>query len=169
MAPGAWAAPAIWGRMAGLPDGQQDDARALPRSQPALYLSGQRRPAWSFASLPSSQGIYKSGKIRYIAVAAPKRIAQMPDVPTVAEAGGPTELDVNSFVSLLSPKGVDLNVRNKIRSDVVAVLQDPQVKEKFSTFAFQPMIFTVPEMQQFARKKSEQYKLLIDKAQISLD
>ena len=126
-------------------------------------------PSWSFASLPSSQGIYKSGKIRYLAVAAPKRIAQMPDVPTVAEAGGPAELDVNSFVSLLSPKGVDAALRDKIRSDVVAVLQDPQVKEKFSTFAFQPMSFTVPEMQQFAKKKSEQYKLLIEKAQISLD
>ncbi len=126
-------------------------------------------PAWSFASLPSSQGIYKSGKIRYLAVAAPKRIAQMPEVPTVAEAGGPAELDVNSFVSLLSPKGVDAGVREKIRSDVVAVLQDPQVKEKFATFAFQPMGFTVVEMQQFAKKKSEQYKLLIEKAHISLD
>lgn len=126
-------------------------------------------PAWSFASLPSSQGIYKSGKIRYIAVAAPKRIAQMPDVPTVAEAGGPAELDVNSFVSLLSPKGLDPALRDKIRTDVVAVLQDPQVKEKFSTFAFQPITWTVPEMQQFAKKKSEQYKLLIEKAQISLD
>lgn len=126
-------------------------------------------PAWSFASLPSSQGIYKSGKIRYIAVAAPKRIAQMPDVPTVAEAGGPAELDVNSFVSLLSPKGLDPALRDRIRADVVAVLQDPQVKEKFSTFAFQPITWTVPEMQQFAKKKSEQYKLLIEKAQISLD
>ena len=126
-------------------------------------------PAWSFASLPSSQGIYKAGKIRYIAVAAPKRIPQMPDVPTVAEAGGPAELDVNSFVSLLAPKGVDPALREKIRNDVVAVLQDPQVKEKFATFAFQPITWTVPEMQQFAKKKSEQYKLLIQKANISLD
>ena len=126
-------------------------------------------PAWSFASLPSSQGIYKAGKIRYIAVAAPKRIPQMPDVPTVTEAGGPAELDVNSFVSLLAPKGVDPALREKIRNDVVAVLQDPQVKEKFATFAFQPITWTVPEMQQFAKKKSEQYKLLIQKANISLD
>lgn len=61
-------------------------------------------PTCSFTSQPSSQGIYKSGKTRYLAVAAPKRIEQMPDVPTVAEAGDPAELDVNSFVSLLSPR-----------------------------------------------------------------
>ena len=126
-------------------------------------------PTWSFASLPSSQGIYKSGKIRYLAVAAPQRIPQMPDVPTVAEAGGPAELNVNSFVSLLSPKGLDPAVREKIHSDVVAVLQDPPVQEKFSTFAFQPITWSVPEMQQFQKKKSEQYKLLIETANISLD
>jgi tripartite-type tricarboxylate transporter receptor subunit TctC len=126
-------------------------------------------PAWSFASLPSSQGIYKSGKLRYIAVAAPKRIAQMPDVPTVAEAGGPAELDVNSFVSLLAPKGVNPALRDKIRADVIGALQDPQVREKFATFAFQPMGWSVAEMQQFARTKSGQYKLLIEKAHTSLD
>ncbi|MGN1056849.1 MAG: Bug family tripartite tricarboxylate transporter substrate binding protein [Comamonas sp.] len=126
-------------------------------------------PAWSFASIPSSQGIYKSGKIRYIAVAAPQRFPQMPDVPTVAEAGGPAELIVNSFVSLNAPKGIDPAIRDKIHKDVVAVLQDPEVKAKFSTFAFQPMTSSLAEMRDIAQKKSDQYKLLIEKANISLD
>ena len=135
-----------------------------------LYTSvANGDPAWSFASIPSSQGIYKSGKIRYLAVAAPQRIAQVPDVPTVAESGGPAELIVNSFVSLLAPKGVDATLRDKIHADVVAVLQDPQVREKFATFAFQPITWEVPEMEKFARTKADQYKLLIQKANISLD
>lgn len=135
-----------------------------------LYTSvANGDPAWSFASIPSSQGIYKSGKIRYLAVAAPQRIAQMPDVPTVAESGGPADLIVNSFVSLLAPKGVDAALRDKIHADVVAVLQDPQVREKFATFAFQPITWEVPEMEKFARTKADQYKLLIQKANISLD
>lgn len=36
------------------------------------------------ASIPSGQGIYKAGKLQYIAVAALKRVPQMPDVPTMA-------------------------------------------------------------------------------------
>ena len=91
----------------------------------------------------------------------------MPDVPTVAEAGDPAELDVNSFVSLLSPKGLDAATRDKIPSDMVSE-RAPQVREKLATLAFQPTAWTVPEMQQFAQKKSGQYKLLIKKAQISL-
>ena len=73
---------------------------------------------WSFGTLPSSQGAYKAGKIRYIAVAAPKRLAQMPEVPTVAEAGGPASLEVNSFVVLVAPRGLPAAVRERIHADV---------------------------------------------------
>ena len=126
-------------------------------------------PAWSLASIPSSQGIYKAGKIRYLAVAGPRRISQMPDVPTLAEAGGPAQVDVNSFVSLLAPKGVPAAVRAQIHADVLKVLQEPDVREKFHTFAFEPLSWSVEEIQRQAGVKSEQYKLLIQKSNISLD
>lgn len=124
---------------------------------------------WSFASLPSSQGVYRAGKIRYLAIAAPARIPQMPDTPTMAQAGGPAELIVNSFVSLLAPKGIAAALRDQIHADVLAVLQDPQVAEKFSTFAFQPLSWSIAEMQKNAQAKAEQYRMLIEKANISLD
>ncbi|WP_027474548.1 Bug family tripartite tricarboxylate transporter substrate binding protein [Curvibacter gracilis] len=125
--------------------------------------------AWSFASIPSSQGVYKAGKLRYLAVAAPKRIPQLPEVPTVAEAGGPAGLDVNSFVSLLSPKGVPAAVRAKIHADVLKVLAEPEVRERFNTFAFEPLNWSVEEILKNAEAKSQQYQALIKKANISLD
>ncbi|MDD0815162.1 tripartite tricarboxylate transporter substrate binding protein [Curvibacter sp. HBC28] len=125
--------------------------------------------AWSFASIPSSQGVYKAGKLRYLAVAAPKRIPQLPEVPTVAEAGGPAALDVNSFVSLLAPKGVPAPVRAKIHADVLKVLAEPEVRERFNTFAFEPLNWSVDEILKNADTKAQQYQALIKKANISLD
>src|SRR3546814_19860557 len=61
---------------------------------------------WAFGTIPSTRPVYDSGKLRYLAIAAPRRNAQYPDVPTVAEAGGPAELDANSIVSLLAPTGI---------------------------------------------------------------
>lgn len=47
-----------------------------------LYSNvGTGEVPWAFASIPSSQGIYKAGKLRYIAVAAPKRIRRCPTCP----------------------------------------------------------------------------------------
>lgn len=125
--------------------------------------------AWSFASIPSSQGVYKAGKIKYLAVAAPRRIPQLPDVPTVAEAGGPAQLDVNSFVVLVAPKGVPAAVRNKIHADVLTALADPEVRERFNTFAFEPLAWSVEEIGRNAAAKSSQYEQLITKAGITLD
>jgi len=45
--------------------------------------------AWSLGTLPSSSGAYKAGKLRYAAVAADKRLPQVPEVPTARESGGP--------------------------------------------------------------------------------
>ena len=125
--------------------------------------------AWSFGSIPSSQGVYKAGKIKYLAVAAPKRIPQLPDVPTVAEAGGPAGLDVNSFVVLVTPKGVAADVRQKIHAGVQQVLADPEVRERFNTFAFEPLNWSHADILKQAEIKSRQYQQLIQKANISLD
>ena len=79
------------------------------------------------------------------------------------------QVDVNSFVSLLAVKGVPAPVRAQIHADVLKVLQEPEVREKFNTFAFEPLSWSVEEIQRQAGVKSEQYKLLIQKANISLE
>ena len=124
---------------------------------------------WSFASIPSSQGVFKAGKIRYIAVAAAKRLPQMPEVPTVAEAGGPAGFEVNSFVSLLAPKGIANDLKAKINADVLKVLADPEVKARFNTFAFETITWSPDEIRKNADAKSKIYEELVKRKNISLD
>jgi len=124
---------------------------------------------WSFGSLPSSQGIYKAGKLRYIAVAAAKRLPQMPTVPTMAEAGGPPGFEVNSFVSLLAPKGLAADIKAKIHADVLKVLADPEVKAKFDTFAFETLSWTPEQIRQQAEAKGKVYEALVKRKNISLE
>jgi tripartite-type tricarboxylate transporter receptor subunit TctC len=124
---------------------------------------------WSFASIPSSAGVFKAGKLRYIAVAAAKRLPQMPDVPTVGEAGGPNGLEVNSFVSLLSPKGIAKDVQEKIHADVLKVLADPEVKARYNTFAFETITWSADEIRKNADIKSKVYEKLVARKNISLE
>jgi len=135
-----------------------------------LYTSvGNGEPAWSFATLPSSQGAFKAGKIRYLAIAAPKRQPQMPDVPTVAEAGGPAGLEVNSFVVLVAPKGIRPAVRDRIHADVTKVLADPEVKARYETFAFENLGWSPEEIERQAAVKSKTYGDLVKRKSISLE
>ena len=140
------------------------------REMSQLFTSvGSGELQWSFGSLPSSQGIFKAGKLRYIAVAAAKRVPQMPNVPTMAEAGGPAGFEVNSFVSLLAPKGIAADVKAKIHADVLKVLADPDVKAKFETFAFETITWSPDQIRQNAEAKGKIYQELVKRKNISLD
>ncbi|CAN5237058.1 tripartite tricarboxylate transporter substrate binding protein BugE [soil metagenome] len=125
--------------------------------------------SWAFASIPSSQAMYQAGKLRYLAVAAPKRVRQMPDVPTVGESGGPDGLDVNSFVSLLSPKGLSPAIAVKINEDVAKAVADPDIRARFDTFAFEPLDWSPAEIRRQAQIKSRIYGELVRTNNIVLD
>ena len=124
---------------------------------------------WAFGTIPSTRPVYDSGKLRYLAIAAPQRHKLFPDVPTVAEAGGPAQLDVNSIVSLLAPKGIPAEIRDKIHADITKVLFDPAVRKRFDTFAFEPLDWSLAELRKRLDEKSVTYEKLINSAKISLD
>jgi tripartite-type tricarboxylate transporter receptor subunit TctC len=135
-----------------------------------LFMSvGAGDVAWSLGTLPSSSGAYKAGKLRYIAVASNKRLPQLPEVPTAAEAGGPKDFDVNAFVVLVAPKGLPAALRAKINADVAKTLTDPEIKSRFDTFAFEPVSWSPEEIARNTDAKWKIYEQLVNKANISLD
>lgn len=124
---------------------------------------------WSFASVASSRGAFQAGKIRYVAIAATKRIALFPQVPTVAEAGGPKDFALDSFAVLVTPRGAPAAVHRKLRADVTRVLADPEVQARLDAFAFEPIAWGDAEIRAAASRKSLIYEGLIRRNRISLE
>ena len=124
-------------------DGHPDAARALPRGLAAVRPRGIGRVAVGLREHSVEPGHLQG---RQAALhrdrGAPSALPQMPEVPTMAEAGGPASLEVNSFVSLLTPKGVPAAVRAKINADVAKVIADPEIRARFDTFAFEPLAWS---------------------------
>jgi tripartite-type tricarboxylate transporter receptor subunit TctC len=140
------------------------------REMSQLFTSvGSGELQWSFGTLPSSSGIFKAGKLRYIAVASPNRLPQMPDVPTVSEAGGPPGFDLSSYVALLSPKGLPKEIQTKIHADMMTALADPDIKARFNTFAFEAINWSPEEMRRVTDAKMKVYEELAKRKNISLE
>jgi tripartite-type tricarboxylate transporter receptor subunit TctC len=80
----------------------------------------------------------KSGKLRVLAVSSAKRIAALPDVPTLGELGFPGMQDY-TWVALFVPAGTPADVVQKLNDGVNRALQAPDMKERLDNLAFEPV------------------------------
>jgi tripartite-type tricarboxylate transporter receptor subunit TctC len=84
-----------------------------------------------FDNLTSSIGYIKSGKLRALAVTTSTRYPELPDVPTMQEAGV-AGYEATAWFGMLAPKGTPKNIVTRINSEVNKALAQPDVKEKLA-------------------------------------
>ena len=83
-----------------------------------------------FISVGSAVPQWKSDKVKLIAVGAGKRMALLPQVPTVAESGLPG-YEAVSWFGLFGPPGMPADIVTKINAEVRKVFADPEIKKSF--------------------------------------
>ncbi len=81
--------------------------------------------------VPNILSQVKAGKIKVYAVTSPKRIPQLPDVPTFQE-GGLADFSLSNWYALYAPKGTPQPILDKIGAALQIVLKEPGVKEQFA-------------------------------------
>ena len=81
-----------------------------------------------FDGLGSSAAPIRAGQLRALAIAAPKRVAAFPDLPTAAEAGLPN-YEVATWYGLFAPKGTPPDVVERMAKELKAALQVPAIRE----------------------------------------
>ena len=114
-----------------------------------------------FAPIPASQELSATGKVKAIAINSDKRVAQLPDVPTVAETLPGYKYE--SWFGVLVPAGTPEAIRTKVSQDIAKVLQMPDVSEKLIKQGSMPAPTTPAEFDAINKSDTERYgKLLKD-------
>jgi tripartite-type tricarboxylate transporter receptor subunit TctC len=137
-------------------------------ASPALndLLGGQIQ--MGFMTSLSSVPYFKSGKLRALAVAAPQRMPQLPDVPTMAEAGFPG-VEMNSWSGLLAPAKTPPEIVAKLNREAVKALQAPDVHDKLVAQGAMVVASTPQEFATYLKNEYENYGKLIEAIHLSLD
>src|SRR6266478_1641176 len=74
------------------------------RDQSQMYVGiANGDVGWAFSTLGSALPLIQAGRIKIIAIAAKQRLKTLPDVPTLAEAGGPATMVVGAWLALVAP------------------------------------------------------------------
>lgn len=126
------------------------------------------RVAMAFDSLASVQAHIASGKMRLIAVGGAARLAQYPDVPTIAESGFPG-FEVESWGAILAPVKTPAPVVERLNREIVAVLKSAKVRDKLAGAGAQVVGSSPAELQTVLVSEEKRYGELIRRLGITLD
>lgn len=91
-----------------------------------------------FSNPLGSAPLVKAGRLRPLAVSGPKRIAALPDVPTVAEAGLPG-FSATFFLGLMGPAGLPRDIVTRLNGETVRALQRRDVQDWLATQGMDPL------------------------------
>lgn len=121
-----------------------------------------------FDNLPSALPFIQSGKLHAIVVAAPQRLAVLPNVPTFKDVGL-EPVNRMAYYGILGPKGLPKDVVDKVNAGVKKALEEPAVRKRIEDTG-SLVVANTPE--QFAvqmRAEYEVYKKVVEQQKLSLD
>lgn len=119
-------------------------------------------------NLPSSLSHIKSGKLKALAVTSDKRVADLPDVPTMKEAGV-DNMVVTAWFGLFAPAGTPDDVVNKIHAAAKKVLESDNIKERFAQLGGEAGGNSPAEYAEYVKSQQEMWADIVKTANINMD
>jgi tripartite-type tricarboxylate transporter receptor subunit TctC len=118
-------------------------------------------------SLPVMQ-FMRAGKVRPLCVTGPERTPLVPDIPSCAEAGMPALVAINWW-GVLMPAGTPKAITEKFHTDLVKVVTNQEVKEKFAQLGVEAVSSSPEQFAAFIKSEMAKYGRLVKEANIRIE
>jgi tripartite-type tricarboxylate transporter receptor subunit TctC len=124
-----------------------------------------------FDNLPSSLPHIKAGKLKALAVTSAVRSGVVPELPTIAEAGGPElkGFEASSWFGLLAPAGTSADVVNRVQQEVAKSLASPAVKDRLLAQGAIPSGNTPAEFARFIDAETKKWAQVVKASGAKID
>ena len=110
----------------------------------------------SFAGVPNVLGHVRSGRLRALGVTTAKRWSELPDVPTLAEAGVPS-YEATLWLNVSGPAGMPADIVQRLNNEIAKALKDPEVQNNFRSGGVDAVWMGPQELNAFMRAEYEKW------------
>lgn len=138
-----------------------------PGAAPAVTALLGQQVDFMIDNLPSSMPHIRAGKFRALAITSAERSAQLPDVPTMAEAGVP--MQVTAWFGLLAPTGTPDAEVERLQQSARKAMQTPEVRQRFAELGGVPGGETPAEYDAFIAQERKSWAQIVKAAGLSLE
>jgi tripartite-type tricarboxylate transporter receptor subunit TctC len=107
----------------------------------------------------------RSGKLRALGVSSAKRVAAMPEVPTIAEAGVPG-YEVSNWWGILAPAGTPQPILDRLYKEITAILDSPDTRKRFELEGAEVARMKPAEFAAFVTQDTEKWTRVVKEAGI---
>jgi tripartite-type tricarboxylate transporter receptor subunit TctC len=121
-----------------------------------------------FPDIASGLPQIKGGKLRPIAVASAKRVAALPDLPTIGESGYPG-FEAWAWQGFVAPARTPRPIIMRLNAEFAKVMSDPAIKQRLSESGFEPQTSTPEEFSAYMKSEIAKWAKVIRESNISLD
>jgi tripartite-type tricarboxylate transporter receptor subunit TctC len=124
---------------------------------------------FSLNGVASDLPLIKAGRFRALAKLNNRPLSQLPDLPTLAEAGDLPHLeDISSWIGLVAPAGTPSAIIDKIQREVVHIYADPATAQKLDKAGINPVTTTPAEFDAFFRAEAKRWTAIFKESGIKL-
>jgi tripartite-type tricarboxylate transporter receptor subunit TctC len=106
--------------------------------------------------------------LRALAVTAAKRIAALPDVPTMAEAGVPDQ-EADTLTGMVAPAGTPAAIIAKLNGETKKAVEQKEVLDKLTVLGFVPVLNTPDEFSDRIKREIEKWGKVVHDAHIRIE
>jgi len=122
-----------------------------------------------FDQVTAAMPLVKSGKLKLLAVTTGKRIALVPDLPTMIESGVPN-FEMSSWQAVYVPKGTPRPIVNRLNAEIVSALKQPDVQAKLHDQLAMELVGSSPEeLRDFMAREIPRWAELVKKSGATAD
>ena len=124
--------------------------------------------AMNFDTMPPVMPHIQAGKLRGLAISTPKRLPQLPDVPTFEEEGI-RGFDVTNWYGVMAPGGTPREIVQKLNADINKAMQVPEVRSRLEAVGTQLNEQSAAQFEAFMKAEVAKYAKLIKDAKIRIE
>jgi tripartite-type tricarboxylate transporter receptor subunit TctC len=135
---------------------------------PALAAVVGNQVPIAFAALPTATPHIRSGALRALGLASPRRSGALPDLPTMAEAGAPGQ-EAETMQGIFLPAGSSREIVDRLHRETVRIIALPDIREKLAGLGFEPVANTPAEFAVYIRAEIDRWAKVVKEANIKVD